>query len=218
MHPLTSIPPAWIPLLQVTLQAFTVTIFLAGLFYTAMQFRNYRRAQHVANFTKMVEMQMHLREMRVNDPALARVYQHDVTGLPDNPAIRAYFFNLMQLSVFEIVWFAHQHGQVPSDYFRSWDARMREIAAEPSFRAMMASPAMKIMHDRFQVYMQAVIAATPERPANPADPHRPAPLAQPPAGVDGSTGVSLGRSAGAGADGVASRSGPSHASSSPASR
>jgi hypothetical protein len=153
----------WVPLVQASLQAVTVIIFLAGLIYTALQFRAHRRAQHVANFTKLVELQMHLREMRVTDPAIARVYRHDVQGLDDDPAIRAYFFNLMQLSVFEIVWFAFKHRQVPDDYFRSWDARMREIAAEPSFRATMGSPAMKIMHDEFQVYIQRMVAETPER-------------------------------------------------------
>jgi hypothetical protein len=152
-----------IPVIQVSLQIVTATIFLTGLIYTALQFRNYRRTQHVANFTKLVELQMHLREMRVNDPAIARVYRHDVQGLENDSEVRAYFFNLMQLSVFEIVWFAFKHEQVPSDYFRSWDARMREIAAEPSFRAMMGSPAMKIMHDEFQLYVQRMVAETPER-------------------------------------------------------
>jgi hypothetical protein len=152
-----------IPLIQVSLQTVTATIFLVGLAYTALQFRNYRRTQHVANFTKLVELQMHLREMRVNDPAIARVYRHDVQGLENDNEVRAYFFNLMQLSVFEIVWFAFKHEQVPPDYFKSWDARMREIAAEPSFRAMMGSPAMKIMHDEFQIYVQRMVAETPER-------------------------------------------------------
>jgi hypothetical protein len=111
----------------------------------------------------MVELQMHLREMRVNDPKLAYVYAHDVEGRLDEREIREYFFNLMQLSVFEIVWFGHTQGQIPDDYFRSWEARMREIAAEPSFRVMMTVPAMKIMHDDFQAYMIDMIRTTPAR-------------------------------------------------------
>jgi hypothetical protein len=34
---------------------------------------------------------------------------------------------------------------------------MREIAVEASFRRMMDSPSMKIMHDDFQRYMQGMM-------------------------------------------------------------
>lgn len=151
--------------MQVTLQAVTASAIAGGLFYTAVQFRAARRAQHFANFAKLVDMQMHLREMRVTDPALAAVYRHDVehaVGPDRDRAIREYFFNLMQLSIFEIVWYGRRAGQVPEDYFRSWESRMRDIAAEPSFRIMWNSPGMKIMHDEFQQYMAALVRATPE--------------------------------------------------------
>src|SRR5690348_17188148 len=98
--------------LQVTFQALSSIAIAGGLIYTAIQFRKQREAQHFANFTKLVELQMHLREMRVGDPSLAEVYRGDVSfadGLPTpaerERAVREYFFNLMQLSVFEIVWF-----------------------------------------------------------------------------------------------------------------
>ncbi len=58
--------------------------------------------------------------MRVDDPSLASVYQHDVQGMSSDREIREYFMNLMQLSVFEIVWFSHKHGQLPDDYYQSW--------------------------------------------------------------------------------------------------
>ena len=148
---------------QLVLQAISSLAIAGGLIYTAFQFRNYRRAQHVANFTKLVELQMHLREMRVHEPQLARVYRHDVSHTQNDTEIREYFFNLMQMSVFEIIWFAHRQGQVPPEYYRSWDRRMRDIAAEPTFRKMMASESMKIMHDDFQVYMQAMVRETPVR-------------------------------------------------------
>lgn len=73
--------------------------------------------------------------------------------------MREYFFNLMQLSVFEIVWFSHKHGQLPADYFRSWEARMRDIASEQSFQSMMNSKSMKFMHDEFQAYITALVSA-----------------------------------------------------------
>ena len=148
-----------LPALQVAFQALSSLAIAGGFLYTARQFLNYRKAQHFANFSKLVELQMHLREMRVTDPSLAEVYRHDVAEMTSQREIREHFFNLMQLSVFEIVWFGHLNGQIPTDYFRSWEIRMREIASEKSFRAMMASNRMKIMHDPFQKYMVQMLDA-----------------------------------------------------------
>lgn len=142
--------PYQLQVLQVGLQALSAFAIAGGFVFAAYQFVQYRRTQYVANFQKLVELQLHLREMRVHDPALAKVYRHDVQGLNSDDEIRLYFFNLMQLSVFEIVWFSFREGQLPRDYFRSWEKRMRSIVAEESFRRMMANPAMKIMHDDFQ--------------------------------------------------------------------
>lgn len=149
---------------QVLIQSISSFAIAGGLIFTALQFRTYRRAQHFGNFSKLVELQMHLREMRVNDPTLAQVYRHDTDFANTPREVREYFFNLMQLSVFEIVWFGYKHGQIPEDYFKAWDVRMRAIAAEKSFRQMMASPSMKIMHDEFQRYIMKVVEQTPERP------------------------------------------------------
>jgi hypothetical protein len=151
--------------IQILLQALSSTAIAAGLVYTALQFRKAREAQHFANFSKLVEMQMHLREMRVDDPSLAAVYRNDVefaeglaTAEERQRAVREYFFNLMQLSVFEVVWFGHNRGQVPADYFRSWETRMAEIVTEKSFLDMWNSRSMKFMHDEFYRYMAAMIA------------------------------------------------------------
>jgi hypothetical protein len=140
-------------LVQITLQALSAFAIAGGLLFTAVQFRHARKAQHVANFAKMVEMQNHLREMRVNDPALARVYDHDVLGMTTDQEIREYFLNLMQLAVFEIVWYARRHGQLADDYYQSWVNRMRAIESEKSFRKMFDSPSMKIFHDDFQAFI-----------------------------------------------------------------
>lgn len=149
--------------IQVFFQALSSLAIAGGLIYTAVQLHRSRKAQHFANFTKLVEMQMHLREMRVSDPSLASVYRHDVDAAGSERGVREYFFNLMQLSVFEIVWFGHKQGQVPEDYYRSWESRMRDIVAEQSFRKMMSANSMKIMHDEFQEYMERMLQAVPER-------------------------------------------------------
>jgi uncharacterized protein DUF6082 len=145
-------------LIRTVLQAISSLAIAGGFIYTSVEFRKGREARHVANFTRLVEMQMELRRMRVDDPSLANVYQHDVQGLKTDREVREYFFNLMQLSVFEIVWFSYRAKQLPRDYFDSWDKRMREIAKETSFRAMMEGPNMKILHDEFQAYVQAMVA------------------------------------------------------------
>lgn len=147
------------------LQSISSICIAGGFLYSALQFRTYRRAQHVANFTKLVELQMHLREMRVHDPELAKVYRDDVEDLTSAKDVREYFFNLMQVSVYEIVWFSNREGQLPDDYFRGWEARMRSIAAEPSFRKMVRNPSMKFMHDEFARHVETLIVTTPERSA-----------------------------------------------------
>jgi hypothetical protein len=150
---LLTMPPMQPIYLQIILQGVTSFAIAGGLIYTAVQFRAGRKAQHVANFAKLVELQMQLRRMRVEDPSLAQVYKDDVADLHDDDEIRFYFMNLMQLSIFEIVWFSHKHGQIPDDYFQSWVKRMLAIEKEDSFRKMIESPSMKILHDEFQQYV-----------------------------------------------------------------
>lgn len=143
-----------IPELQLTLQAVSSCAIAGGFIFAAYQFYMNRKAQRVANFTKLVELQMQLRKMRVDDPSLASIYKHDVQGRTDPKEIREYFLNLMQLSLFEIVWYAHKHGQLSTDYFDSWFKRMKDIEQEESFIKMITSPTMKIFHDDFQQFIQ----------------------------------------------------------------
>ena len=144
-------------ILQVTLQALSAFAIAGGLLYTAIQFRNARKAQLVANFSKLVELQYHLRHIRVQHPELAGVHKHDVEQLQSDREVQEYFLNLMQLSLFEIAWYAHEHGQLPDDYFESWAKRMWQIGQEDSFRRMIENPAMKIMHDAFDDYLRALL-------------------------------------------------------------
>jgi hypothetical protein len=65
----------------------------------------------------------------------------------------------MQLSLFEIAWYAHRQGQLPTDYFQSWTTRMWQVAQERSFRAMIDNPSMKIMHDEFDDFVRRLIDA-----------------------------------------------------------
>ncbi|MFO0861001.1 MAG: DUF6082 family protein [Phycisphaerales bacterium] len=141
----------------IVLQTISSLSIAGGLIFAAFQFYYARKAQHVANFTKLVELQMSLRRMRVEDPKLANVYTDDVRNLQGEEEIRYYFFNLMQLSLFEIAWYSHEQGQLSDEYFDSWVKRFKVIAAENSFRKMMLNPSMKILHDDFQSYAQKFV-------------------------------------------------------------
>lgn len=145
-------------ILQITLQALSAFAIAGGLLYTAIQFREARKAQSVTNFAKLVELQLQLRKIRVDHPELATVHHDDVAQLTSEREVQEYFLNLMQLSLFEIAWYAHEQGQLPEEYFKSWEKRMTQLAREASFRKMLASPAMKIMHDDFEVYLRRLIS------------------------------------------------------------
>ena len=148
---------------QVILQALSSFAIAGGLIFTAIQFRQARKAQLVANFSKLIELQSQLRYLRVDKPDLTSVSPGDVENLKSDREIQEYFLNLIQLSIFEIAWYAHKHGQLPPDYFNSWTTRMWEVAQEKSFRSMIDNPSMKIMHDEFDRYIHRLIDA-PEPP------------------------------------------------------
>lgn len=150
-------------MVQLILQALSSFAIAGGLIFTAIQFRQARKAQLVANFSKLIELQSQLRYLRVEKPSLASVSPGDVEHLKSDREIQEYFLNLIQLSIFEIAWYAHKHGQLPHDYFDSWTTRMWEVAQEKSFRSMIDNPSMKIMHDEFDRYIHRLIDA-PEPP------------------------------------------------------
>jgi hypothetical protein len=149
--------PTNLQIVQILLQALSAFAIAGGLLYAAFQFRQARKAQNVANFAKLVELQFQLRRMRVDNPSLAESSPHDVQNLQSDRDIQFYFMNLMQLSLFEIAWYAHQQGQLPPDYFRSWEKRMWQLGREEAFRKMLESPAMKILHDDFDSYVRALL-------------------------------------------------------------
>jgi hypothetical protein len=152
-----------IQIVQVTLQALSSFAIAAGLIFTAVQFRQAQKAQHVANFSKLVELQFQLRRIRVDSPELAAVHPQDVQGMTSNREIQEYFLSLMQLSLFEIAWYAHRQGELPRDYYNSWISRMWQVGQEPAFRKMIDNPSMKIMHDEFAAFVRRLVTS-PEPP------------------------------------------------------
>src|SRR6266446_10680784 len=99
---------------------------------------------------------MQLRKMVVDDPTLASAtFGPGIEiSLED---IRGDFYNLMQVSLFEIAWFSHRHGQLPHDYFASWVASMAVVAQRPAFRTMWQSDRTKILHAGFRQSMNTLL-------------------------------------------------------------
>jgi hypothetical protein len=157
-------PPTNFQIIQLTLQALSSLAIAGGLIFTAVQFRQARKAQIVANFSKLVELQYRLREIRVQSPDLVPAHERDVEHLHTDREVQDYYLNLMQMSLFEIAWYAHKQGELPDDYFHSWATRIWQLGQEKSFRAMIDNPSMKIMHDEFDTYVRRLI----DRPAPPA--------------------------------------------------
>src|SRR5437764_1657461 len=101
--------PTTLQHVQIILQALSSFAIAGGLIFTAVQFQQARKAQLVANFSKLVELQYGRRKIRVERPGLASVDPHDVQNLHSDREIEEYFLNLMPLSLFEIAWYAPKH-------------------------------------------------------------------------------------------------------------
>jgi hypothetical protein len=122
------------------------------------QFRGWRTAQYVANFTKLVELQLQLCKMVVDDPTLAPIG----LALPaedQGEATRGHFYNLMQLSVRNclvqpsalsvarglLCLVGRQHGH---------DHQATSLSDH------VGSDQTKILHEGFHQYMEQVMEAT----------------------------------------------------------
>ena len=77
-----------IQIVQIVLQALTSFAIAGGLIFTAIEFRNSRKAQLIANFSKLVELQSQLRYVRVEQPSLASVSPGDVENLKSDREIQ----------------------------------------------------------------------------------------------------------------------------------
>jgi hypothetical protein len=145
---------------QLVVQVMSTLAVAGGMIYAALQFRGWRTAQYVTNFTELVKLQLELRKMVVDDPTLA-IPSLGVPAETRPEEIRSNYYNLMQLSLFEIAWFSHLKGELTDDYFNSWVMNMTDVARRPAFRAMWMSDRTKIMHAGFREYMNGFMADLP---------------------------------------------------------
>jgi hypothetical protein len=142
-------------ILHEIVQAIPLLAAAGGLVYAALQFRGWRASQYVANFTKLIELQLQIRKMAVDDPTLRPEGTHP-------KEVRDYYYSLMQLSLFEIAWYSHKYGQLTDDYFASWEVNMRSVAKRPEFCTMWQSDRTKILHDGFRKYMETLMQEVPD--------------------------------------------------------
>lgn len=94
-------------MLHVILQAIPVLAAAGGVLYAALQFRGWRLSQYVANFTKLIELQLQIRKddyfasWEVNmlsiakRPAFRAMWQSDRTKILHD-GFRRYMERLMQ--------------------------------------------------------------------------------------------------------------------------
>ena len=144
---------------QFVFQIISALAAAGGLIYLILELHGWRKAQYVANFTKLVELQLELRRMRVDDPGLVSPEMDPKLAILPPEQIRLYFYSLMQVSLFEVAWFSHEQGQLTDDYFRSWERNMSHLAERPSFQLMWASNTTKIVDDRFRLYVDGIVRA-----------------------------------------------------------
>lgn len=141
-------------ILHEIVQAIPVLAAAGGVVYAALQFRGWRFSQYVANFTKLIELQLQIRKMVIDDPTLG-----PAGGTAEE--VRSYYYSLIQLSLFEIAWYSHKYGQLTDDYFDSWEVNMASIATRPAFIKMWQSDQTKILHDGFRKYMESLMQKRP---------------------------------------------------------
>ena len=144
------------PMLQVVLQAVSALAVTGGAGLRGLAVSGVANRAACGEFYHAGRAAITTPQMAVEDPTLATLG----AGMSPETApdeIRGNFYNLMQVSLFEIAWFSHQHGQLPHDYFASWVASMAVVAQRPAFRTMWQSDRTKILHAGFRQYMNILL-------------------------------------------------------------
>ena len=131
-----------------TMMVIQTVVFTVTLLVLIAQTRQLRKAIHGSNHARMIEMLKDLRVLRINDPALAKVYSKDVEGLSDEET-RYHFFNLTVLSIMEMIYVDWKQGLITKKVWDYWLNAIRKIAREESFRKMVKRDSCKIVNPEF---------------------------------------------------------------------
>jgi len=104
----------------------------------------------------MIDMLKELRLLRINDPELAKVYETEIKSL--SPIETKYhFFNLIVLSILEMLYVDMKLGLITKDTWQFWLAKIRDIATEKSFRQMVLRQSYKIVNPEFCRIVEKIV-------------------------------------------------------------
>lgn len=129
--------------------AIQTVVFLITLLVLIRQNGHLQRTIYASTYSRMIEMLKDLRAMRIEDPTLAQVYKGDTNGKTEQE-IRHHFFNLIVLSIAELLFVNRKLKLAPDRDWDNWIEAIRHLAQEPSFRAMVLGPSRKIVHPEFE--------------------------------------------------------------------
>lgn len=131
-------------------------VFTITLIVLIIQTRHLQKTMYAANYGKMIEMLKDLRLLRINDPSLAKVYSKEVEGL-SNEDIRYHFFNLIVLSILEMLFVDWKQGLISRETWEYWLDSIRRISAEKSFREMVLRESYKIVNPEFCRIVEGIV-------------------------------------------------------------
>jgi hypothetical protein len=118
--------------------------------------RTLRKTIYASNYGKMIDMLKELRLLRINDPELAKVYETEVKNLSPTET-RYHFFNLIVLSILEMLFVDMKLGLITKDTWQFWLKRIQDIANEKSFRQMVLRQSYKIVNPEFCKIVEEIV-------------------------------------------------------------
>jgi len=131
-------------------------VFSLTLIILIIQTRHLQRTIYSSNYGRMIEMLKELRVLRINDPSLAKVYAREVEGLTDEQ-IRFHFFNLIVLSILEMLYIDWSQGLISKETWEYWLDAIRKISHEKSFRDMVLRKSYKIVNPDFSKIVESIV-------------------------------------------------------------
>jgi hypothetical protein len=131
-------------------------VFGLTLIILIIQTRHLQRTIYSSNYGRMIEMLKELRVLRINNPSLAKVYASEVEGLTDEQ-IRFHFFNLIVLSILEMLYIDWSQGLISKETWEYWLDAIRKISHEQSFRDMVLRKSYKIVNPEFSKIVESIV-------------------------------------------------------------
>jgi len=131
-------------------------IYGATLWVLIIQNRKLTKSININNYQTAVQFLKDLRQLRILDPSLAKVYKKEIKGLSEDE-IRFHFFNLIVLSTLELLYAQNKAGFLDDDTWNFWLNAIKRIAQEKSFQDMLVRSSYKIVNPEFEKIIRSEI-------------------------------------------------------------